>query len=293
MDALRFFSANASRSYNMPVSDRMFSELPSYHLNAESLAIFSEQLSDLQMLRQVNSQTSLLRSSYRSSIFSQRPSENPSKGRSSSSASKTNQHAIGAANEILPLVMILWDEPRRESEGIHESRSMSRDYSSSNGIENSPVGNGNRAPSDRIKEQTREERQRLLVRPSKVENSRRLSESSNPKIRHTKPKFIQILVIHFLRTVSPTLIRRVNICGDGVFIPRSIYLSNGNENGKNNECIICFSNLNDVILLPCRHKLVCRYCVCMIKQCPLCRGYIASYIREGDETNDTSNAEVI
>ena len=91
---------------------------------------------------------------------------------------------------------------------------------SSNGIENSPVGNGNRAPSDRIKEQTREERQRLLVRPSKVENSRRLSESSNPKIRHTKPKFIQILVIHFLRTVSPTLIRRVNICGDGVFIPR-------------------------------------------------------------------------
>ena len=104
-------------------------ELPSYHLNAESLAIFSEQLTDLQMLRQVNSQTSLLRSSYRSSIFSQRPSENPSKGRSSSSASKTNQHAIGAANEILPLVMILWDEPRRESEGIHESRSMSRDYS--------------------------------------------------------------------------------------------------------------------------------------------------------------------
>ena len=105
-------------------------ELSSYHLNAESLAIFSEQLSDLQMLRQVNSQTSLLRSSYRSSIFSPRPSENPtSKGRSSSTASKTNQHSAGAANEILPLVMILWDEPRRESEGVHETRSMSRDYS--------------------------------------------------------------------------------------------------------------------------------------------------------------------
>lgn len=33
--------------------------------------------------------------------------------------------------------------------------------------------------------------------------------------------------------------------------------------------------------------------MCMIKQCPLCRGYIASYIREGDETSDATNVEVI
>lgn len=124
----------------MPISEKMLcrdfsfvsflAELSSYHLNAESLAIFSEQLSDLKMLRQVNSQTSLLRSSYRSSIFSPLPGDNPSsKGRSTSTVPKAGQHSSGTANEILPLVMVLWDEPRRESEGVHETRRTSQDFS--------------------------------------------------------------------------------------------------------------------------------------------------------------------
>lgn len=91
---------------------------------------------------------------------------------------------------------------------------------SSSGMEKPAMLNVNRSVSERMKEQTREERQRLFIRPSKAESNRRLSDASNPKIRHTKPKFIQILVIHFLRTISPTLIRRVNICADGIFIPR-------------------------------------------------------------------------
>ena len=116
----------------MPISEKMLcrdfsfvsflAELSSYHLNAESLAIFSEQLSDLKMLRQVNSQTSLLRSSL--------PSDNPSsKGRSTSIVPKACQHSSGTANEILPLVMVLWDEPRRESEGVHDTRRTSQDFS--------------------------------------------------------------------------------------------------------------------------------------------------------------------
>lgn len=62
----------------------------------------------------------------------------------------------------------------------------------------------------------------FFSRKQKNEYGRRASEHklANSHVRPSKPRFIQILVIHFLRAVTPTLIRRINICADGVFIPR-------------------------------------------------------------------------
>ena len=62
----------------------------------------------------------------------------------------------------------------------------------------------------------------FFSRKHRDEYGRQVSEHkiANSHARSSKPRFIQILVIHFLRAVTPTLIRRINICADGVFIPR-------------------------------------------------------------------------
>jgi uncharacterized protein YqcC (DUF446 family) len=48
------------------------------------------------------------------------------------------------------------------------------------------------------------------------------------------------------------------------------------------ECIVCFSNAKDVILLPCRHFCLCRPCSLSVKfhtnQCPICREQVTRYV---------------
>ena len=244
----------SSFTFHYAIPADVLRELPSYHLDNRSLSIFSEH-GTMRQLQSVDSQTNLLRSViYRSNPLE--PKERKVVPRS-------------ASHDILPLVIVMWDSMEEESAENTQLQSASRGRSSPTQLR------------ELMKESevTAEEKMRLFIRPRS--ESRRSVDGSGRR-NYEKPRFASILVIHFLRNRTPTLIRRLNICPDGIYVPRSIYSSNS-DSKKSNECIICFANPNDVVLLPCRHKLVCRFCVCMIKRCPLCRVAINYYLTEGQE----------
>ncbi|KAK8819075.1 hypothetical protein WA538_001653 [Blastocystis sp. DL] len=99
------FSSSASKSFRLPVSQQMLQELPTYHLSAGSFSIFSEKLSDLQMLHSVSSQSSLLQLNRPSSVFNSRNEVN------GPTSMRPSANAVPSQNEIIPLVLVLWDEP--------------------------------------------------------------------------------------------------------------------------------------------------------------------------------------
>ncbi|KPI86401.1 hypothetical protein ABL78_4552 [Leptomonas seymouri] len=45
--------------------------------------------------------------------------------------------------------------------------------------------------------------------------------------------------------------------------------------GKQENCIVCMDHVPTVILLPCKHKVMCRLCAPSVSQCPVCRSQIA------------------
>ena len=47
---------------------------------------------------------------------------------------------------------------------------------------------------------------------------------------------------------------------------------------EENECIVCFSENKNTILLPCRHICVGKYCLSKLDKCPICRKKISSYL---------------
>jgi hypothetical protein len=52
------------------------------------------------------------------------------------------------------------------------------------------------------------------------------------------------------------------------------------------DCVVCFTNPKNVILLPCRHYCICQQCSESIKyhtnQCPICRENVSRYIEMDD-----------
>ena len=181
-DVLRYVGAVAS-----PVG-----ELPSYHLDNRSLSIFSEH-GTMRQLQSVDSQTNLLRSViYRSNPLE--PKERKVVPRS-------------ASHDILPLVIVMWDSMEEESAENTQLQSASR---------------GRNSPTQlrelmKESEATSEEKMRLFIRPRS--ESRRSVDGSGRR-NYEKPRFASILVIHFLRNRTPTLIRRLNICPDGIYVSR-------------------------------------------------------------------------
>lgn len=158
-------------------------ELPSYHLDNRSLSIFSE--SSPRLVRSADSQTNLLRAALA------RPAER-----------KPVSRAL--AHEILPLVIVMWDLAEEEEEA-EASRALP---SRSSAAQLRELLKDSRAAS--------EEKVRLFVRQRA--EGRRGGEGGR-KARE-KPRFVSILVVHFLRNRAPTLIRRLNVCPDGIFVPR-------------------------------------------------------------------------
>ncbi|XP_063429534.1 cell growth regulator with RING finger domain protein 1-like [Mytilus trossulus] len=66
------------------------------------------------------------------------------------------------------------------------------------------------------------------------------------------------------------------------------------SNGKNvqthsSECVVCQTKDVTIAILPCRHACVCDTCLQQLDKCPMCRGYIVSYFRIGDEDNFSSH----
>jgi E3 ubiquitin-protein ligase MGRN1 len=51
-----------------------------------------------------------------------------------------------------------------------------------------------------------------------------------------------------------------------------------NEEGEEQECVVCLTNTRDTLILPCRHICVCHECATELNKngqaCPICRGGI-------------------
>ena len=166
-------------------------ELPSYHLDNRSLSIFSEH-GPMRHLQSVDSQTNLLRSV----IYRSNPLETEGK----------KVAPRPASHDILPLVIVMWDSMEEENAESAQLQSGSR-------ARNSPT-----QLRELMKEsEATEEKMRLFIRPRS--ESRRSVDGSGRR-NYEKPRFASILVIHFLRNRTPTLIRRLNICPDGIYVPR-------------------------------------------------------------------------
>ncbi|XP_071163844.1 cell growth regulator with RING finger domain protein 1-like [Mytilus edulis] len=66
------------------------------------------------------------------------------------------------------------------------------------------------------------------------------------------------------------------------------------ESNENNvqihtaECVVCQTKDVTIAILPCRHACVCDTCLQQLDKCPMCRGYIVSYFRIGDEDTFSS-----
>jgi hypothetical protein len=45
------------------------------------------------------------------------------------------------------------------------------------------------------------------------------------------------------------------------------------------DCTVCTTNSRNIVLLPCRHNVLCEYCASQRTECPLCEGDIAERIR--------------
>lgn len=69
---------------------------------------------------------------------------------------------------------------------------------------------------------------------------------------------------------------------------------NGAETSKKSEtdsemdCIVCLTDLKDIILLPCRHVCVCYACLKSIHKCPVCRSNIKSHCRVTTQKQSTA-----
>jgi len=51
---------------------------------------------------------------------------------------------------------------------------------------------------------------------------------------------------------------------------------------ENNNCIICYDNIINIILFPCKHKYICDICLFQLVRnnmykCPICRNIIYQY----------------
>ena len=55
------------------------------------------------------------------------------------------------------------------------------------------------------------------------------------------------------------------------------------SDGVNFACVVCFTHIKNIVLLPCKHLCVCEPCVHKIRKmnsrCPMCKKYIESLIK--------------
>ncbi|CAE7228183.1 rngB [Symbiodinium sp. KB8] len=49
--------------------------------------------------------------------------------------------------------------------------------------------------------------------------------------------------------------------------------------GDEPDCVVCYNARPSVLLLPCRHMQVCKYCAPLLSSCPTCRATIQSFAR--------------
>jgi E3 ubiquitin-protein ligase MGRN1 len=73
--------------------------------------------------------------------------------------------------------------------------------------------------------------------------------------------------------------------GSNAFVLEEVYESqveSETKGGETSQCIICLSNISNIILYPCRHFCLCDQCSNFVKvdnkPCPICRKQIENFI---------------
>lgn len=179
-------------------------DLPSYHLDGNSLTIFSESRKR-SSIRRMDSQTNLLRPFSRSSIYNSHQSIDPT------TDARDSLTPMKQASDVLPLIIVMWNitpssEPSSPPPIINQHSLSHLSFRSRH------------SSSIILKEDSlqTDEKKPFVVKP-RVE--RRRSTDFVDRVEENAT-FVSLNIVHFLRNHVPTLIRRLNICPDGVFVPR-------------------------------------------------------------------------
>ena len=122
-----------------------------------------------------------------------------------------------AKNDFLPLVVVLWSkEPLTDAEVKAAVSKPLRRMSSQRSARyfNSLMSHTMSSShlSNMVKQEESEAALNEVIALMPEQESRQEEERT--------PQFVSIVVIHFLKNQTPTMIRRMNICPDGVYIPR-------------------------------------------------------------------------
>lgn len=178
-------------------------ELPTYHLDGESLLIFDEKPKP--SLHPSDSSSRLLASVARTIRSSRRR------------MSMIDPVSSQAKNDFLPLVVVLWSkEPLTDAEVKAAVSKPLRRMSSQRSARyfNSLMSHTMSSShlSNMVKQEESEAALNEVIALMPEQESRQEEERT--------PQFVSIVVIHFLKNQTPTMIRRMNICPDGVYIPR-------------------------------------------------------------------------
>ena len=233
-------TASASSTYSFPIPPALLrgcchtrspvEELPTYHLDADALLIFDEKQP---ALRSCDSSARLLATMSRR-LRPARPQRAGSVAGNTAGTSGTSGTSAGVAStagttrsvkDYLPLVVVLWaEEPRAEKPARREQRAPSQ---RSLGYLNSLRRTASSSHLSAIVSQqeaaaARSEKANLVTQMDAVTPTPPTTPtiSTDEEEGATKPQFVSVVVVHFLKSETPTMIRRMNICPDGVYIPR-------------------------------------------------------------------------
>ena len=233
-------TASASSTYSFPIPPALLrrccqtrshvEELPTYHLDADALLIFDEKQP---ALRSCDSSARLLATMSRR-LRPARPQRAGSVAGNTSGTSGTSGTSAGVAStagttrsvkDYLPLVVVLWaEEPRAERPARREQRAASqRSLSYLNSLMRTASSSHLSAiVSQQEAAVARSEKANLVTQMDAVTPTPPTTPtiSTDEEEGATKPQFVSVVVVHFLKSETPTMIRRMNICPDGVYIPR-------------------------------------------------------------------------
>ena len=230
-------TASASSTYSFPIPPALLrahhhrrspvEELPTYHLDADALLIFDEKQP---ALRSCDSSARLLATMSRR-LRPTRPQRAGSVAGNTSGTSGTSAGVASTAGttrsvkDYLPLVVVLWaEEPRAERPARREQRAASqRSLSYLNSLMRTASSSHLSAiVSQQEAAAARSEKANLVTQMDAVTPTPPTTPtiSTDEEEGATKPQFVSVVVVHFLKSETPTMIRRMNICPDGVYIPR-------------------------------------------------------------------------
>jgi hypothetical protein len=79
------------------------------------------------------------------------------------------------------------------------------------------------------------------------------------------------------------------ITNRAAYLTRDVY--GQQDDGDEEECIICLSHRKAITLLPCRHLCVCAKCMSRLELCPVCRSPFAGYLKRKEGCHDGEKRE--